>query len=89
MEIFFSAITAKWKKANQQEKDDLPVWVSLHGNKLLFLANDEFEEHCRNHLHCFITKLISNIRHCVLFDIFLFNQFDDVCFFCNNILISF
>ena len=34
MEIFFSAIMAKWKKANQQEKDNLPVWVSLHGNKL-------------------------------------------------------
>ena len=34
VEIFFSTITAKWKKANQQEKDDLPVWVSLHGNKL-------------------------------------------------------
>ena len=43
---------------------------------------------CRNRLHCFITKLISDIGHCVLFDIFLFNRFDHARFFWNNILIS-
>ena len=43
---------------------------------------------CRNRLHCFITKLISDIGHCVLFDIFLFNRFDHARFFCNNVLIS-
>ena len=43
---------------------------------------------CRNRLHCFITKLISDIGHCVLFDIFLFSRFDHARFFCNNILIS-
>ena len=36
---------------------------------------------CRNRSHCFITKLISYIGHCVLFDIFLFNRFDHARFF--------
>ena len=32
---------------------------------------------CRNPSHCFITKLISDIGHCVLF---LFNRFDHAFF---------
>lgn len=47
-----------------------------------------FGKDCRNRSHCFITKLISDIGHCVLFDIFLFNRFDHARFFWNNILIS-
>ena len=37
--------------------------------------------YCKNLTHCFITKLISDFGHCVLFDIFLFNRFDHVRFF--------
>ena len=46
-----------------------------------YIASCARNGYWRNRSRCFITKLISDFGHCVLFDIFLFNRFYHVRFF--------